>query len=417
MLHTLFVVSSIVVQFDGSLTPPRDPLPGFTYSTNVIDSSSSRSNMLDGSEKLASCGAAIVCTHVTSEGRREEKLIAVDGRYLPNEPFMTSADTEYDGLLLGLDLLIDELSSMQSADNHDDGKYHILEDTTNLVIQGDCKAVIDQIKSKSIPRKMEVQYNLAMDKIDSIKELYTKRTTKILPVCLEHIPRENNTFCDAICKLIINQKQLDIVMAVMDLIRLGEIDAAKNMGVNDINGRHKQHMKKKRKRKNAIPSKSEYFQQALDNIRYNPQLCHSSRLALACKVTEVSMLHKDAAILDGLSSFFMNISRRWSKLYYAEDHSDAVGKDTLRKASAMCEKLSKYCTGQRDLKENDVIHYKDIDIIFQFCTSNKSKDNDDDTAVLYPYTNIANLIDSVDNEARRLNLLLWNKKMSEKTQH
>ena len=315
MLHTLFVVSSIVVQFDGSLTPPRDPLPGFTYSTNIIDNSS-RSNMLDGSEKLASCGAAISYTLVTSEGRREEKLIAVDGRYLPNEPFLTSADTEYDGLLLGLDLLIDELSSMQSVDQHDDGKYHILEDTTNLVIQGDCKAVIDQIKSKSIPRKMEVQYNLAMDKIDSIKELYAKRTTKILPVYLEHIPRENNTFCDAICKLNINQKQLDIVMTVMDLIRLGGIDATKSMGVNDINGRHKQHMtKKKRKRKNAIPSKSEYFQQALDNIRYNPQLCHSSRLALACKVTKVSMLHKDVAILDGLSSFFMNISRRWSKLY------------------------------------------------------------------------------------------------------
>jgi len=86
----------IILQFDGSLRPPRDPHPGFTYSSKVIGG-----GILDGSEKLASCSASIS----SSDGNDDEKLITMLGRYIPNEISMTSANTEYDGLLLGLDWL------------------------------------------------------------------------------------------------------------------------------------------------------------------------------------------------------------------------------------------------------------------------------------------------------------------------
>jgi len=373
----------IILQFDGSLRPPRDQT-GFTYSPKIIGGS-----ILDGSDKLASCSASIISSH---DGNDNEKLIALCGRYIPNEISMTSAD-KYDGLLLGLDWLVNELSSDQSTINI----YELME---KLIIRGDCKAVIDQINTKSIPRKMESKYNLAVEKINSIKELYSiyyqrnndvslSDASGVLSVCLEHVPRENNTLCDAICKIVINHKQSEIVASILNLIELGEEDYSKN---NVEDSTNKKHIKKKRK-KHIMPSKSEYFQQAFDNIYNNPQLCHSSRLALSCKLAKVSIQYKDTAILDGLSNFFMNMSRRLNKFYYAEDNYDNdMIRDTLRRASILCKKLSIHLNDNTQLEEDSKACNDVVDSIFQFCVGSKSSDISDekdmDPAILNAYTYI-----------------------------
>ena len=400
-------IAIIILQFDGSLRPPRDPQPGFTYSSKVIGS-----GILDGSEKLASCGASI---SLSDGGDDDEKLIALCSKYIPNEISMTSADTEYDGLLLGLDYLINELSSHQS------NFYELMGNTndTKLIIRGDCKAVIDQINYKSIPRKMESKYNLAMEKINSIKELYSTYHQRnndvslsdangVLSICLEHISREYNTLCDAICKIVINHKQAEFVASILELIQLGEEDT-----INKIDeGSTKQKHTKKKRKKHIMHSKSKYFQQAFDSICNNPQLCHSSRLALACKLTRVSIRFKDSANLDGLSNFFMDMSRRLNKFYYAEDNDDNdMIRDTLRRASILCKKSSTHFTDNTQLGDDSKACNGVVDSIFQFYVGSKSSDITDEkdmnTAILDLYKDISEIISSVEVESYRNELILW----------
>ena len=398
---SLFIVGAsclVLLQFDGSLRPPRD---FYNFCS------------LDGSQKLASCSATISLQ--SSDGLGEERMIAIGGKYISNEPFITSADTEYEGLILGLDWLIYALSSertdiLNEWCNVGEGE-HLSADT--LIIRGDCKAVIDQINSRSFPRKMQTKYNLAMDKIESIKQLYAERyyhrtmqenlgTTNhndMLSVHLEHVQREYNTFCDAICKLIINKKQADLVASVQALIKLGEEDIHNNLNNNmRIN-----HNKKKRK-KSSIQLMSAYFLQAVDEICDNPYLCNSSRIALACVLTKTCIYCKDAAILDRLSSFFLDFSRKWSKVYYAENDTDTVGRDSLRKVSIDCGKLSKQFTDATITSHGDNEHcLKDVDSIFEFCTG--SKDN-----ILDPYEDISHLMSNL-SKSQRIKAELWNQKL------
>ena len=67
----------MLLKFDGSLRPPRD---FYNFCSP------------DGSQKLASCSATISLQ--SSDGLGEERMIAIGGKYISNEPFMTSADTE-----------------------------------------------------------------------------------------------------------------------------------------------------------------------------------------------------------------------------------------------------------------------------------------------------------------------------------
>jgi len=441
-MFSLFIVAigslATVLQFDGSFRPPKDPMPGFTYSSSVFGSDSTK--QLAGSEKLASCSAAISLLSI-NDNEHAERLVAIGGRYLPNVPGITSADTEYEGLLLGLEWLVRAISSEQENSS----SISILNDLSNveyqlarskLIIRGDCKTVIDQLKSRSVPRKMEAHYNLALDRIESLKDLYAdyhQRTTcdnflgtadvsipQELSVCFEHVPREENTFCDALCKLIINQKQAEIVKSIQDLIHLGEEDAAKSQ-YDDCNNHNMDNyikdkpIKKSKKKLSRLP-KSVFFQQALGKIWHTPQLCHSSRIALACKLTEASIRQKDAVILSDISDFFLALSRQWSRIYYRADASDSVGRHTLKKVSIAC-KNNKTSGGILEDPEICCIGIG-IESIFDFCANSESKDYNEDmdstnSIMLDAYSDISELINSVDVEHRRNVLRNWNEVASE----
>ena len=176
------VRSALILQFDGSLCPPRDPLPEFTYTPIAF----ARTKQLVGIDKIASCSASISLQFL-HDTEQEERLVAFGGRCITIFPGITSADTEYDGLLLGLAWLVNAVSS--------DQKYYELKGMMNknehqlypttLIIRGDCKGVIDQLKSRSVPRKMEEKYNLAMDRIQTLRETYAT-------ICFEHVPRGDN---------------------------------------------------------------------------------------------------------------------------------------------------------------------------------------------------------------------------------
>eukprot|EP00580_Thalassiosira_gravida_P017232 CAMPEP_0201662342 /NCGR_PEP_ID=MMETSP0494-20130426/4451_1 /ASSEMBLY_ACC=CAM_ASM_000839 /TAXON_ID=420259 /ORGANISM="Thalassiosira gravida, Strain GMp14c1" /LENGTH=519 /DNA_ID=CAMNT_0048140679 /DNA_START=281 /DNA_END=1840 /DNA_ORIENTATION=+ len=504
LLATIGINSSLalvlVLQFDGSLRPPKDPIPGFasyTSSTNIFASDITNKKqqqiqIIEGSEKLASCGAAISLVHSSpplddnnnGHYHREEEieLIAVGGRYLPNIPGMNAADTEYDGLLLGLEWLVRALS-FEHENGDDDGsdnsvlnewndiirKEHlvplVLGSPTTLILRGDCKAVIDQLKSRSVPRKMERKYNLAMERIRSIKNMYAEHqrrkmmcennldivndvavVSRELSLCFEHVPRENNKFCDAVCKLVINRKQADIIQSIQDLIRLGEDDAASKSTTTDTPVEIRRRTKISKKKRNISHSNNKFFQRAMNKIRDNPRVCHSSRLALACELTSASLRQGDAAILSELSAFFLRVSRRWSRIYYyytknnnAREDDDGASssssssssattgsastsccyKDTSRKVSIACEKLSRHFVGCDTMDEDVFVDncddcHEGIASVFELCTTNESKRNGEgmdflaESAMLMPYVDISELISGIEGESWRNELVDWN---------
>lgn len=138
----------ILLQFDGSCRPPRDT--GFPLTAS----------------RLASCAAAII----SDDGN----VVALGGKTLPMMPGMTSADAEFEGLLLGLDFLLD-------SKNEDEMKK-------DLIIEGDCKPIIDQLNNKSIARKLETKYDRAQ-----------KNLLEFESVEVRHIPRRQNQLTDAVC--------------------------------------------------------------------------------------------------------------------------------------------------------------------------------------------------------------------------
>jgi ribonuclease HI len=98
---------------------------------------------------------------------------------------MTSALAEYEGLLLGLDWLCEEMPSrLRQKDKGPSSNI--------LLIQGDCKTVIDQLSGKSLSRKLQVQHRQALERLDRLQGIFDKME-------FEHIPRSQNSVCDNLC--------------------------------------------------------------------------------------------------------------------------------------------------------------------------------------------------------------------------
>ena len=149
-------IIGLVLYFDGSLRPPRDK--GF---------------LTQRLARMASCGAAVFSDDGT--------LLALGGKSVSLTPDITSADVEYEGLLFGLEWLYRQWDDKQ------------------LIVRGDCKAVIDQLIGRAAPRKLLSKHDAAMELLGRIGEHAT--------VAYEHVLRKENTLCDAICERVMNIKE------------------------------------------------------------------------------------------------------------------------------------------------------------------------------------------------------------------
>lgn len=156
----------IVLQFDGSFRPPKDP----GYPTVRA--------------KLATCAACSFFEPSDKDNQCDPVAIALGSRVLPLEMDMTSAHAEYGGLLLGLEWISENPALVQlpsSSDMHQ-----------SLVIQGDCKTVIDQLSGKSTSRKLEKEHEHAL-------RLFSKILPHFGTIDFVHIPRSRNALCDNLC--------------------------------------------------------------------------------------------------------------------------------------------------------------------------------------------------------------------------
>eukprot|EP00980_Cylindrotheca_fusiformis_P023607 scaffold10671_cov131-Cylindrotheca_fusiformis.AAC.5 len=156
----ILVSGILVLEFDGSFRPPKDP----GYPTLPL--------------KLATCAS---CLYSSFDDDTSRRPLAVGSRLLAVSVDMTSGHAEYEGLLLGLEWLSRE-TSLVTGENC----------KQQLLVQGDCKTVIDQLLGTSVPRKLQSQHMKAMDYIDEIGQHFAK-------IEFQHIPRNENSICDNLC--------------------------------------------------------------------------------------------------------------------------------------------------------------------------------------------------------------------------
>ena len=175
------VTTAIVLRFDGSL--------------RVKHRQSSRGVV------AASCAAAVLRNDDLS-------ICALGGRSISTDiPGLTSGGAEYSGLILGLEYI-------QKQGNGSLGIEELWSQETSgptLTIRGDCKTIIDHCQGFAVPRKLRPQKTMTTDLIQSIERRVKEVLNQKLQVSFELVPREDNQLCDAMCKLIGNRKEEQMV--------------------------------------------------------------------------------------------------------------------------------------------------------------------------------------------------------------
>mmetsp|Transcript_37354 Transcript_37354/g.90787 ORF Transcript_37354/g.90787 Transcript_37354/m.90787 type:complete len:1040 (-) Transcript_37354:27-3146(-) len=167
-------LTTVKIQFDGSLRPPRDP--GYT----VVERS------------LAVCSASISVPGFKGMGTK----------ILPVELATTSQHTEYEGIILALEwlcehsnreFLIEALPTYLRNQSDSEGERRV-----SIEIEGDCKTVIDQLSGRSVPRKLQVLHQQATSLVETIKERFRSDGFHF-DFDYRHIPRSQNVLCDHLC--------------------------------------------------------------------------------------------------------------------------------------------------------------------------------------------------------------------------
>lgn len=179
-------IIGLVLYFDGSLRPPRDK--GFL--THRLG-------------RMASCGAAVFSDDGT--------LLALGGKSISLVPDITCAHVEYEGLLFGLDWL--------------DRQW----DDEQLIVRGDCKAIIDQLSGQAVPHKLLSKHEAAMELLGRIGEQAT--------VAYEHVLRKENTVCDSVCECVMNieeQQQVSMFRNKMASLQDSARNSAPHSTLTDL---------------------------------------------------------------------------------------------------------------------------------------------------------------------------------------
>jgi hypothetical protein len=178
-------LASIILRFDGSWKHPRDP----EFPTSSLG-------------RMAACGACIIIPKEQPDGVRSiddaTDVALIGGRRLDVATVRGSAEAEYEGVILGLDGLL-QLHRDHLGVNGISRSSSAACSTSVVTIEGDCKTVIDQLKGIARPRKLDQYYNRAIDLIQQLPFDFR----------YQHIPRAENVLCDRICARILEEQQLE----------------------------------------------------------------------------------------------------------------------------------------------------------------------------------------------------------------
>ena len=204
------------IQFDGCFRPPRDPgFPTISHRTAVCAACVGR--VVDCENRSAN---SIQNNNDEALGiEHEPKMIplAVGARELPVSIETTSQHAEYEGLLMGLEWLVELISCQNEMKSYipavgsggDDRNRGNPVGAMLLTIEGDCKTVIDQLSGKSKSRKLETLHRRAEELLEELGNMGTDATTTVINSIsnanegfraeFRHIPRSQNSISDGLC--------------------------------------------------------------------------------------------------------------------------------------------------------------------------------------------------------------------------
>lgn len=182
LFQTTVALFVVILDFDGSLRPPRDH--GFPTIPAKIATGSASISIGKGIDQSSQLWP-----------------VAVGSGWFHSERDRTSAHAEYLALLLGLEYL-NNLTNLDGLcpwhfNKNDDADDYGDECSSLLVIRGDCKVVIDQMNGKSIPRKVQILHSRVVDLLCQLK-------TKFVTIKAKHVPRTDNALCDGLCITLMN---------------------------------------------------------------------------------------------------------------------------------------------------------------------------------------------------------------------
>ena len=198
MVFILFNAIALVLYFDGSLRVPHDPNP------QIVPHSTSCQFL----PPMASCAGALLLDDNSDDdekegvdvhkrlGRRNE-VIAIKGKII-DDVILTSANVEYEGLLLALKLLFNFLDENKTSN------LYTISDKV-VTIRGDCKTVIDQLNDVSKPRKQRDYYDRAICLVENIITNFN------ITISFEHVLRDQNQLCDSVCHDVIQKHQNEFI--------------------------------------------------------------------------------------------------------------------------------------------------------------------------------------------------------------
>jgi len=237
------IILALILSFDGSLRLPKDPNP------EIIPT---RISSAVTAPPIKTCSAAILSNDECS-------ILALGGRYLPSFSIessdsskkMTSADVEYEGFILGLEMLTSTLLLLSSKSKSTTATTThtcctssklkaILQSNDNQVqvhVKGDCKTVIDQMNNDSLPRKQRLYYNKAKQLVQEITSNHN------VAFQFEHVSRSDNILCDALCLQIVKNIQWKSVIDINKSIKMAETATA----IDELNTIQKLPKSKKRR--------------------------------------------------------------------------------------------------------------------------------------------------------------------------
>mmetsp|Transcript_21449 Transcript_21449/g.30321 ORF Transcript_21449/g.30321 Transcript_21449/m.30321 type:complete len:382 (+) Transcript_21449:23-1168(+) len=257
-----FLSALLVLQFDGSIRPPRDT--GFNKA---------------GLGRMASVGAAVF-------DNEDSSLLSLGGKSIEIVPDLTSADIEYDGLILGLGWLSKRNKAWWAQRDN------------SLTILGDCKAVIDQINGRSAPQKMLWKYEEAIELLDIIEKKMTI-TFGSAEIKCEHILRKENTLTDAVCIGVMKTLEQK---AVADLE--ADIESAE---LGDLSRASKKQAKKKSVQSPLSAVLSRYF--GSDSL-----IRHSIRPSLIRKALDKAEALDDGVAIQSIGELLESEAKSWPSL-------------------------------------------------------------------------------------------------------
>ena len=188
LILTWHYLLTFVLNFDGSW-----------YDNNNNSSLNSKSNKKRRITGISNCSA---CCYVNVDddedndpSRRSMNLIAIGAKCLSRCP--SSAHAEYEGLLLGLEILMKVVSSHYYDNDRiisrsSSGEREHCECKCEILIRGDCKTVLSQVQGSSIPRKLAREYERYLDLKSEIMRLNS------IIIRYELVPRDENKCADCL---------------------------------------------------------------------------------------------------------------------------------------------------------------------------------------------------------------------------